>query len=160
MKTLIVFLAFLSGCQYQICPREHYLINLGASTLPAEIINPAATKWNTILNREVFTLSETEGTITFILEPDGLINPGTGRPCNGFIYTELGSSDGRISHCEIHIEQGPEDKMPLVVAHELGHCLGLEDEYYNPEEDEDSMMAPGGTVIKDWHTEQINSCWQ
>ena len=157
MKTLIVFLAFLSGCQYQPCPREHYTINLGTSTLPAEIISPATDKWNNILGREVFSLSQIEGTITFILEPDGLINPGTGRLCNGFVLKEY-DENGETNH-EIHIEQGPEDKMPLVVAHELGHVLELEDEYDNPEEDRDSMMAPGGTVVKSWHTEQIMSCW-
>lgn len=150
-KWFVIF-SLLSGCTYQTCPREHYTVNLGASTLPAEIIRPATDKWNTILGREVFSLSETEGTITFVLETEDIYG-------NGFILVELGSSDGRISECEIHVEQGPEDKMPLVVAHELGHCLGLEDEYDNPEEDKDSMMAPGGTVVKDWHIEQIEGCW-
>lgn len=151
ITTLTVLL--LTACQYEICPRENFVINLSQSTVPEEIIRPGVEVWNNYFGREIFTFSQTEGTVNFTLEPNGI-------PGNGFILFNY-DEEGKISGCNIHIEEGPEDKMPLVVAHELGHCLSLEDEYNNnPPEHKDSIMGWGGTVIKNWHTEKIEGCWE
>lgn len=158
-KHILIFLAFLAiNCAYEECPREVNIINLSSSTIGEDLIFPAAERWNTNINREVFSYSQSEGNISIFIEPEGLTNPGTGLHVNGYIWITR-QVNGTIDTCRIHVESGPEEGMINVIAHELGHCLDLDDEYNNPVEESNSIMSPGGTKIKNYHLEEINNCF-
>ena len=144
MKQLLVFVAFLSfSCGVLELDRGKLRGRDGQelrATYPLVIVNSeietwAAQWWNDQLNHEVFVDRASSDFEWVTINIDDL-EPGVWGEA-ALDYDE----DGLIRRCEVRIERTALGSwQQRVIRHELGHCLGLDDDAVSL--DLDSIMSP------------------
>lgn len=165
MRTITLILCVaISGClisEWDLCPPREWTINLSQSEPSVEDISYGVVFWNAAANKTIIRTSDTEGQIT--IQFVNSVNGSTWAVgATHFVFNKKRTA---VIGCNIVVLSGiSQRETRRIIAHELGHCLLIPDDYeYNTERvisisDPGSIMATGWEV-RDDHLEKINSCY-